>query len=337
MKSKQISPLENATTFLEKIEKKLQSIGIKISQFEIDHLCYRVETIERYNKLKDEFSEYGVCLIESPIGGRNIATFKLHEPIEYNESIIDLIELPAPKKNSPHNEGFEHIEMIISESYESFRLRYPKVSFETKALSKGLNPEFEIKFKDCAVKFHFKSLEEVIAIEKNEQVMNFLNESQILKKLTHYSPCLSGSIPLGVQTPDSDLDILFQSSDLKTFEDDVATFFQSTEEYSQKRETYQNIESSIIKFKFNDLSVELFCQNKPVYEQNANKHFLMEARLLKIFGEKLRLKIKKLKEKGMATEIAFGEALDLEEPYEELIQLYKLSDIEIIELFQDII
>jgi predicted metalloenzyme YecM len=36
----------------------LDTIGIDVSQFELDHFCYRVETIERYEELKKLFEEH---------------------------------------------------------------------------------------------------------------------------------------------------------------------------------------------------------------------------------------------------------------------------------------
>jgi predicted metalloenzyme YecM len=44
--------LGDATPFLKKVFAALKKDNINVSEYELDHICYRVETVERYNELK---------------------------------------------------------------------------------------------------------------------------------------------------------------------------------------------------------------------------------------------------------------------------------------------
>lgn len=152
--------------FLDKVFTVLKAEAIDLNDWEIDHLCYRTSSIRNYEEMKDYFSKHGELLIEGQVNGRNIATYKLKNPIVYKQYRIPLIEVPAPKAGRAIDEGWEHIEVVIDISFEEIISKYPKLDFDTKALGKSLNPELVIKFENCSIKFHHQSLEEVIKIEK---------------------------------------------------------------------------------------------------------------------------------------------------------------------------
>lgn len=321
--------------FLIKVFKELNNVDVDITSFEIDHLCYRTSSLKNYQEIKDKFSKEARLLIESDVNGRPIATFKLHSPIFFKDWIIDLVEVPAPKEGRETQEGYEHIEVVIDQSFDEFIERHPKIEFNKNGLSKELNPELEVEFEDCAVKFHHKSLEHIIAIEKNKEVLSFLKKSNILSNLSNFTPCISGTLPLEIAHRESDLDILFYAADLNFFEERVLQLFKSEEDFFIKRSHFQGQESIVANFKSAGLPVELFCQKKPVFNQQANLHFLIEGRLLKILGSKFKERVLELKLQGLKTEPAFGTLLNLNKPYQDLIDLHQLSDIELYEKFKD--
>lgn len=152
--------------FLDKIFSSLEREKIDIAHFELDHICYRVQTNEQYEIKKNQLSSLAELLIEAPVNGRLISTFKLNNPIHYKERKIWLIELPAPKPHSTHAEGLEHVEFVMKHSFDDFEKLYPTIKFNKKGSTKEFNPELEIEFADCAVKFHHLSLESVIQCEK---------------------------------------------------------------------------------------------------------------------------------------------------------------------------
>ncbi|MEM8527489.1 MAG: VOC family protein [Bacteroidota bacterium] len=155
-----------AKLFLTDLFQEIKLQGIDVQYLELDHICYRVETTERYEALKEELLEIGELLVESEVGGRSIATFRLHEALIFEDRKIEILELPAPKPNNHYREGFEHIEFVISEDFETFMNRYAHCEFDTKGMKKVINPEIRLSFGERSVKFHHQSLEEVIAFEK---------------------------------------------------------------------------------------------------------------------------------------------------------------------------
>lgn len=156
-----------AHKFLKIMDDDLSKLKLDLEQNFLDHLCYRVEDNSAYKDWKSFFNLLGEELIESEIGGRMIATFKLRRPIEYKNREISLIELPSFKNGQKYKEGFEHAEFVISEDFDDFIARYPKIDFDTKAVTKAHNPELRIKLNSqSSIKLHHKSLEVVIEEEK---------------------------------------------------------------------------------------------------------------------------------------------------------------------------
>lgn len=154
--------LGNSTPFLDKVFSSLTEDGISVEAFELDHICYRVETAERYEEVKAALLAAGVLLTEKPIGGRPIATIKLHEPIVYHDRVIACVELPMPKDGSPYVEGYEHVEFVIDEPLRRFTKRYPTLKFDLKGVNKRINADVRLRYEDFSVKFHEYPLEYVI-------------------------------------------------------------------------------------------------------------------------------------------------------------------------------
>ena len=120
-----------ATGFLNNLFQKIKSQNIDIQNFELDHICYRVETVERYKVIKKELSKIGKLLVESEVGDRPIATFRLEKALIFEDRKIYVVELPAPKPHNRYKEGFEHVEFVISEGFETFMKRYALCYFDT--------------------------------------------------------------------------------------------------------------------------------------------------------------------------------------------------------------
>lgn len=152
-----------ARSFYQEIIKKLGSF---LDDNYMDHLCYRVETQAEYNNIKSKLDEIGLCLVESEIGGRLISTYKLDVPLIINDRILYLIELPMPKKDNAYKAGFEHAEFVIDESFEDFSKKM-SFDFDWKGTEKSHNPELRLRLGNHSVKFHHKSLEEVIQDERS--------------------------------------------------------------------------------------------------------------------------------------------------------------------------
>lgn len=150
--------------FLDRIFDHITSDSIDVSNYILDHICYRVGTMAEYKIMKCFFSERWILLIEEAIGWRPIATYNLYEPIVYKDRTIHTIELPSPKEWSQYPTGWEHAEFAVGKDWWSLMSIYPTVNWDTRSMWKTINPELSRKYTDwLAIKFHEYPLDYIIA------------------------------------------------------------------------------------------------------------------------------------------------------------------------------
>ena len=158
-----------AATFLERLDKTMQLHRLELEpHWDIDHLCFRTSTNERYQAVCKAMSQIGMCLSETCVNGRMIACFRIAMGFEFRGRTIDLIEVPAPKEGKHTAEGFEHIEVVVDCSFSTLESKFsPELKSRVRrpGLQKRFNPEVEISFGDISVKFHHQSLSQVIECE----------------------------------------------------------------------------------------------------------------------------------------------------------------------------
>src|SRR5580700_696367 len=129
-------------SFLKQVLKEIRGAGFDLSDFvQMDHMCYRVPSLERYTLKKSELTKVGKLLGEAQINDRPIAVFRLREPVYCENWRIDTLELPAPKNGVKTIEGLEHVEMVLFDDKEAFLKKYSDKSFEMQAADRGINPE----------------------------------------------------------------------------------------------------------------------------------------------------------------------------------------------------
>ncbi len=154
-------------TFIEKVDAGLKRLGIWRCELSMmDHVCYRVETSERYHEMLKEAETIGILLGESDINGRPIATFELDDYLEAAGWTVPYLELPAPKEGSPYVEGLEHVELVVVGSLDRFVRRHSDLPFTYGGIGKSINPEARLKTQGLSVKFHEQQLGAVVRIEK---------------------------------------------------------------------------------------------------------------------------------------------------------------------------
>jgi predicted metalloenzyme YecM/phosphoglycolate phosphatase-like HAD superfamily hydrolase len=157
----------SVSAFVEPLITQLAAHGLMSATSSIDHVCYRVATLERYEKLKAEFAHVADLLSEAYINGRPIATYRLRTPITLaSGGSIDVVELPAPKPGVAYAEGFEHIEAVTREPLPEFIQRFPALRFATHNLAAPINRDVTLRLDGGLVKFHEQSLADVIAVEQ---------------------------------------------------------------------------------------------------------------------------------------------------------------------------
>ncbi len=145
----------------------LKSADLLTFATEIDHACFRVSDLGDYETLKVQLENDAILLSEAFINGRPIASFKLRVPISIGDNFsISVLELPAPKPGKTYHDGFEHIEVVVSDDLENFMKHYPNLKFDKNNLHATTNRDVSLKFDNGLVKFHESSLELVIAREQ---------------------------------------------------------------------------------------------------------------------------------------------------------------------------
>lgn len=155
--------------FLDDLLEQVATSGIDVTDLYMDHICYRVETLEEYQNLSTQLLNIGILRSDNIIGGRPISVIEINDSYRYLSRDISVIELPAPKEGSPYTSGYEHVEFVVKESLESFQKKHPTVNFDSKGMEKALNRDLRLKLKSGAVKFHEHSLLKVIEMENQSQ------------------------------------------------------------------------------------------------------------------------------------------------------------------------
>lgn len=162
--------------------------------------------------------------------------------------------------------------------------------------------------------------------ERQRDAFRVIIELDLFSLLADFQPVLAGTFPLGIETPQSDLDILCFAQDLDRFDELVTNVYGDEDEFEVRRTEKNGLSTVIGNFRVRNIPVELFAQPRPTEEQNAYRHLVAEARLLREGGEQALQAIRALKLEGMKTEPAFGEYFCLPgDPYETLIDVAEMS------------
>lgn len=149
-----------------------------------------------------------------------------------------------------------------------------------------------------------------------------IKKHKIFEILERYNPILTGTIPIGIDLPESDLDIICECKNHSEFKAHLSREFSKKRDFKVYSKEQCGVESTIAEFKTDSFLFEIFGQNIPTEKQNAYRHMLIENRILNEKGIDFKQKIKKLKSDGLKTEPAFAELLGLKgDPYTELLKL----------------
>jgi len=166
--------------------------------------------------------------------------------------------------------------------------------------------------------------------ERQREAFRVLIELDIFSVLAEFDPLLAGTFPLGLETPQSDLDIICFAEDLAHFAAMVSDAYGDQDDFEMRQTEKNGLPTQICHFQVREIPVELFAQPRHSEEQNAYRHLLAEARLLREGGEEATLSIRDLKLEGLKTEPAFGQYFCLPgDPYETLLTLADASAEEI--------
>ncbi|TYS67949.1 DUF4269 domain-containing protein [Sutcliffiella horikoshii] len=154
---------------------------------------------------------------------------------------------------------------------------------------------------------------------QQQEAYSAIQELNILNDLHIYNPVLCGTLPIGIDVKDSDLDIIMEVRKLDIFANELHTLYADKENFTLKRTTIRGRDVVKANFMFRNFEFELFGQAQPVHNQFAYLHMKIEYELLQR-DPSLREKVIRLKKQGYKTEPAFCKLLGISgDPYEGLI------------------
>jgi hypothetical protein len=147
-----------------------------------------------------------------------------------------------------------------------------------------------------------------------------------MSTLAEFDPHLAGTLPLDVDLPTSDLDILCHATDPEAFAIALWAAFSGETGFSLRQWIISD-RPVIASFVAHGWPFQVFGQKKPVREQNGWRHFLAERRLLRLGGATFRAAILRERARGAKTEPAFAAVLRLKgDPYLAILDLERCDD-----------
>jgi hypothetical protein len=152
----------------------------------------------------------------------------------------------------------------------------------------------------------------------------------LIGELRPHDPVLAGTIPLDIDVPDSDLDVICHAPDLDAFAADLQRRFATFPGFTISQHPVRSGPAVVARLAHAGERIEIFAQPHPIDQQDAFRHMVVEWRLLQIGGAKMKARVRGMKAGGMATEPAFAQLLALAgDPYLAMLDLAATSDAEL--------
>jgi hypothetical protein len=151
-----------------------------------------------------------------------------------------------------------------------------------------------------------------------------LTELGIMVTLGAYNARLAGTIPIDVDIPGSDLDILCHTPEpeMDAFEALLRREYGHPPDFTLARKRRYGHPIILCDFTYRDFPIQVYASPTPVDAQRAWVHLLAEARLLADAGPEAREAVRALKRAGIKTEPAFAQVFGLSgDAYEALYEL----------------
>lgn len=151
---------------------------------------------------------------------------------------------------------------------------------------------------------------------RQQAVYTLLSGPAIFPPLHAYTPVLAGTVPINIDVPSSDLDILCCFDEGTSFHHVLQNAFGSFNGFSVRRMTLRGEDTIVANFLAGGFAIEVFGQRVPVTQQAGYRHMVIEHVILHERGETFRQQVIALKQEGYKTEPAFARLLQLEgDPY----------------------
>ncbi|WP_017689308.1 DUF4269 domain-containing protein [Paenibacillus sp. PAMC 26794] len=163
---------------------------------------------------------------------------------------------------------------------------------------------------------------------RQQNAYHVLQSSGLLDILADYHPFPAGTVPIDIDIPGSDLDLLCYAADLDAFEAEMYGQIGAVGEFQCVRGGDLPDQRPYVtcNLPVGHWPVEIFAQSVPVNRQNAYLHMIVEWRLLQLWGDAGHREIRRLKQAGWKTEPAFASVLGLQgDPYVDMLHLAEMK------------
>ncbi len=163
--------------------------------------------------------------------------------------------------------------------------------------------------------------------ETQKKLFDDLETWKILKSLHGFKPTVVGTIPLGVDLPNSDVDILTKFNLPSHLVKICYAKFRNFEKFHLEEKNIHGEPTILVKFKTRLFHYEIFGQKIEPNLQEGFIHMKVEERILNLATKSFRDKVLELKRGGMKTEPAFSQLLGLHgDPYKRISELANATD-----------
>jgi hypothetical protein len=168
---------------------------------------------------------------------------------------------------------------------------------------------------------------------RQQAAFDCLNSLNLFNILENYEPLLTGTIPIDIDLPESDLDVICSAQDLNEFHSLVKQHFGSLKAFKIRSGYFADTPNVVANFYYKDFEIEIFCQPISSKKQNAYVHMIVEHRLISSAHSSVKQELRRLKALGWKTEPAFAHLFELKgDPYQALLNLSSLNDSELHEI-----
>lgn len=163
--------------------------------------------------------------------------------------------------------------------------------------------------------------------DRQQRAYRVMQELQVMERLAPYKPVLAGTLPLNIDIPASDLDMICEVYDAESFAVVLDRHFGACEQYSRSGTVVAGMPRMVAGFSYGGFWFEIFGQPLPATKQNAYRHMVIEHRLLELAGAEAMEAIRELKKNGLKTEPAFAKYFGLDgDPYQALLDMADWED-----------
>lgn len=114
--------------FMKDHESRLLKIGISLTDYPIDHACYRVSTLADFERLFKEFGKISVLYTTKIFHERKFCMFVLRQPLTYKSFSVSYLEFAQPGGSDDYDRGFQHIEFITNVKIGNISKQKKKIS-----------------------------------------------------------------------------------------------------------------------------------------------------------------------------------------------------------------